>query len=336
LSTSLQIAPGIEDNRPVDGKLRESYMTWYEGMSYGPNTTENFHFYGLTVGPTLPLEPVYRSEKQSYKADGVSAISTIAETHFTEFHTYKLEWQPGSDGGYLAWYMDDELLFEITQDSLDPFGSQIPNEPSYIIFNTAVASSWGFPMPCPPGCSCSCYDCSDPECACSFFSGFCESLPAYFMVDYVRVYQNKNDTAHTQTCDPISHPTKRFIDANEFRYLGYEGTHPLKELNIGGGTCSKDSDCGTSKCVSKLLWKSCVCEDGWVGPQCLVSDKFDDVVYHQDIELVPAMITVPILLQVLGILMAIAIVSATIIIGSTRRKQKIGLKLDVRRSLQPH
>jgi beta-glucan synthesis-associated protein KRE6 len=212
----LQVAPGIKDHRPTQGERVTPLDKWYRGMTYGANSSQNYHFYGLTVDKTLPMEPVYRSAKQSYRADGISAITKLQATHFDDFHSFKLEWQPGAEG-YLIWYMDNEKLFELKQDALDPHGTKIPTEPSYVILNTAVASSWGFPLPCPPGCPCSCYDCNDPDCSCSFFPGFCNSLPAHFMVDSVRVYQARNDSSQYLSCDPPSHPTRLFIKAHPDR-----------------------------------------------------------------------------------------------------------------------
>eukprot|EP00612_Vaucheria_litorea_P002088 CAMPEP_0171456454 /NCGR_PEP_ID=MMETSP0945-20130129/2930_1 /TAXON_ID=109269 /ORGANISM="Vaucheria litorea, Strain CCMP2940" /LENGTH=523 /DNA_ID=CAMNT_0011981873 /DNA_START=134 /DNA_END=1702 /DNA_ORIENTATION=+ len=308
LSGSLQVAPGITENRPIAKELVDPSMTWYQGMSYGPNTTQNFHFYGLSVGETLPLEPVYRSAKQAYNADGISSITSLNSSYFEEFHTYKLEWQPGSVGGYLAWYIDDVMVFKIPQESLDPFGSQIPAEPSYIIFNTAVASSWGFPMPCPSGCTCECYDCSDPKCACSFYDGFCDSLPAHFVVDYVRVYQNPDDGNHTQSCNPESHPTSRFIEGMKYRYLGYTGTKPLKSVKKGGGKCNSDKDCGNGICKKWWLWGSCKCDEGWVSSNCLAVDKYDDEVFGKDIELHPVYPNIPIGFSVFATALAIFVV----------------------------
>ena len=77
--------------------------------------------------------------------------------------------------------------------------TQIPDEPSYLLLNTAISSTWGFPegteAGCPAGCQCGCYDCLAPksdrsgQCTCGFDKGFCAMLPAHFLVDYVRVWQ---------------------------------------------------------------------------------------------------------------------------------------------------
>lgn len=71
---------------------------------------------------------------------------------------------------------------------------KIPSEPAYVIMNTAMSPTWGFPegeTGCPDHCSCKCYDCLDlsGKCSCGFATGFCSSLPAHFLIDYVRIYQ---------------------------------------------------------------------------------------------------------------------------------------------------
>lgn len=58
---------------------------------------------------------------------------------------------------------DGELLYEVPASSLDDAtGSKIPTEPSYIILNTAISTTWGFPQTCPDGCACDCFDCNKP------------------------------------------------------------------------------------------------------------------------------------------------------------------------------
>lgn len=61
-------------------------------------------------------------------SDAVSANTAISKTHFKDFHTYKVEWQPGP-AGYIEWYMDDALLYSIQGSALNLTGSVIPEEP---------------------------------------------------------------------------------------------------------------------------------------------------------------------------------------------------------------
>ena len=39
VSTTLQLAPGIPSKRPTNGDLLTSQNTWYEGMSFGDNSS---------------------------------------------------------------------------------------------------------------------------------------------------------------------------------------------------------------------------------------------------------------------------------------------------------
>lgn len=148
VSTTLQLAPGIPLHRPTNGQLMSPESTWYEGMEFGDNSTLNYHFYGMHVDKTTPQEPVYRGADQAYIADAISGLTPLEHTHFHEYHNYKLDWVPGV-GGHLRWYIDDVMVLGIDADTVEKHGTQIPDEPSYVILNTAVSSSWGFPIPCP-------------------------------------------------------------------------------------------------------------------------------------------------------------------------------------------
>lgn len=140
-------------------------------------------------------------------------MMTIDESYFSTTKTFRLEWQPG-ENGYIHWYVDNKLRFGVEQSSLSLEHSQIPNEPSYVIMNTAISTSWGFPNP-PFGCTD--YDCKTAAGQCGFNPGFCHSLPAQFFIDHIRIYQNKNDSRHTLGCDPEEYPTKKWIEGHEYR-----------------------------------------------------------------------------------------------------------------------
>ncbi|CAN0523932.1 unnamed protein product, partial [Laminaria digitata] len=64
-------------------------------------------------------------------------------------------------------------------------GAQIPLEPVYLLLNTAVSATWGFPV-CSASCDCDCFDASDPACECAVDPGFSGVLPAEFVFDSVR------------------------------------------------------------------------------------------------------------------------------------------------------
>jgi hypothetical protein len=183
-------------------------------------------------------------------------------------HTFRLEWQPG-ENGYLHWYIDGVYKYGVEQAGLDFMKTKIPNEPSSIIINTAISTSWGFPS-IPPGCVL--FDCKVPSGQCGFNPGFCQSLPAQMLIDHIRVYQKVNDSTQTVGCDPEGYPTADWIEGHAYRYKSYLDPTPLQPVRAGGGRCTQAAQCGgdggTGKCDTSE--SKCVCEAGWTGPHCLV------------------------------------------------------------------
>lgn len=285
---TLQVAPGVEENRPSNGQapVYENKLapnghtqweanTWYEGVQYGGNTSINPFFYGTYLDETKPGEPVTRTKKQAFQADAVGGAHQLAPDHFKRMHTFRLEWQPGP-GGRIDWFsqgyklnetfamMGDgkgkdwnhamSLLDEVLNATM---GSQIPIEPSYLIMNTAVSSTWGFPYDVPDTCK-KCYDCDDPKCSCTFYPGFCRMIrddDVAMKIDSIRVYQSRDPDAHvgahhTLGCDPPDYPTKGWIEGHSYRYMRNEPFSyadkgkPLKRVQTGGGACQTDDDCG--------------------------------------------------------------------------------------------
>jgi hypothetical protein len=251
--------------------------TWYEHLELHGNTSLNPFFYGTYLGKTKPGEPVTRTKAQAFQADAVGVAHQLTPAHFKKLHTFRVEWQPGP-GGRIDWYTKDHRInstlsmegdglgqdwvhvYGIKDKSLkDLMGSQIPIEPSYLIFNTAVSSTWGFPLDVPESCE-KCYDCDDPKCSCTFAPGFCKMLretDVAMYIDSVRVYQSRDPSAHvganhTVGCDPIEYPTKEWIKGHSYQYMRNapfsfnDKGHPLKNVQTGGGKCSIDSDCGAN------------------------------------------------------------------------------------------
>lgn len=185
-SSSLQVSPGIGPYRPDVGNVPD-FSQWYQnGLSYGPhltyNSSLNIFFYGTRLEHT--------EDGRSYQADALSANSQLEKSHFSYFHTYRLEWKSGPQG-YLRWYLDGTFIYSVESDfALNKTDAKLPDEPMYIIFNTALSSTWGFPQPCPVGCKCDCYDCRKVECRCALPIKMCDNFPASFDIDWVRVYQN--------------------------------------------------------------------------------------------------------------------------------------------------
>lgn len=269
--------PLYEDSLSEDGHTKYSANTWYEHLEYHGNTSINPFFYGTYLGKTKPGEPVTRTKKQAFQADAVGVAHQLTPAHFKKPHTFRVEWQPGP-GGRIDWYAKDHRInatlsmegdglgkdwvhvYGIKDESLSELmGSQIPIEPSYLIFNTAVSSTWGFPFDVPDSCE-KCYDCDDPTCACAMPSGFCKMLretDVAMYIDSVRVYQSRDPSAHVGAnhsvgCDPIDYPTKEWIKGHSYQYMrnapfSFEDKgHPLQKVQKGGGACKIDDDCGAS------------------------------------------------------------------------------------------
>jgi beta-glucan synthesis-associated protein KRE6 len=208
---------------------------------------------------------VGRSKAESYQCDAVGAMGNLNASFFEEMHTYRLEWEPG-DEGYLRWYIDGEFRFGIEQEGLDKMGTVIPKEPSYLILNTAISTSWGFPAT-PAGCED--FDCKTTAGQCGFAPGFCRTLPAVFKIDSVRLYQNKKNPNHLLGCNPKEYPTRKFIHANRGKYVRpLKDKAPLKKVVRGKGSCKENKECGEGVCTKS---RECQCSHGWTGPHCLVS-----------------------------------------------------------------
>ena len=283
-----QVAPGVVKNRPESGKpprykpviASNGHMMypankWYKGIEFQGNTSINPFFYGTYLGETKPGEPVTRTKKQAFQADAVGAAHQLTPSHFNRTHTFRVEWQPGK-GGRIDWFskghrLNDTFTMEgdgLGEDWVHAYkildhvlnrttGAQVPIEPQYLIFNTAVSSTWGFPYDTPDWCE-KCYDCDDPKCSCTFAPGFCDMLrdtDVAMYIDSVRVYQSNDDDAHvgaphTIGCDPLEYPTRGWIKGHEYRYMrnppfSYEDKHPIRRTQRGGGDCKTDEDCGS-------------------------------------------------------------------------------------------
>ena len=269
--------PLYESTISENGQTKYMANTWYEHLETHGNTSLNPFFYGTYLGKTKPGEPVTRTKAQAFQADAVGVAHQLTPAHFKKVHTFRVEWQPGP-GGRIDWYTKDHRInstlsmegdglgkdwvhvYGIKDESLrDLMGSQIPIEPSYLIFNTAVSSTWGFPFDTPETCT-KCYDCNDPKCSCNFAPGFCKMLretDVAMYIDSVRVYQSRDPSAHVGAdhsvgCDPIQYPTKEWIKGHSYQYMrnspfSYaDKGHPLKKVQTGGGKCETNNDCGAN------------------------------------------------------------------------------------------
>ena len=270
-----------DGSRPNTNSRPAKPEKWYhKDIIYGENSSLNIFFYGTRL--EYPHSP-----DRSYQTDAISANHQLSKKHFQKFHKYRLEWATGSEG-YLRWYLDDNLLYGITANTLNLTGSVIPDEPSYIIFNTAMSKTWGFPAPCPPGCPCTCFDCRKSECQCGTPSNMCDNFPASFLIDYVRVYQSPDIESQKVGCSTPERPSAKFIKGNAHRYKQVSDDVPLKNIITGGGQCRANEDCSIRSIKGKHVGSGvchrgmCQCADGFVGPRCLVHEAFDEIQWEPD------------------------------------------------------
>ncbi len=229
----------------------------------------NPFFYGVTL--------VHSLKSYTYQADALSANLGLNASFYSRMQTYRVEWDPPEEdgsGGYIRWYTNGAFVYSIKGESLNITGSEIPSEAMYVIMNTAVASSWGFPVPCPSGCTCECFECGNPDCECSLPAGYCDNFPASFEIDYVRVYQAKNEPKHHLGCSPEKKPTALFIEGHRKRYMEDGDKRPLEPVRNGGAFCTENSQCGGKRrgiCSDRGF---CTCTQNFTGPSCLAHAAF--------------------------------------------------------------
>lgn len=270
VSSSLQVAPGVSKNRPILMHQPKSGH-WYEGLEYGNETSLNPFFYGVTL--------VHTPKDYTYQSDAISANTQASEDHYQKQNIYRIEWEPSEadgSGGYIKWFLNDKFLYGITGENLNITGAKIPTEPMYLLINTAVASSWGFPTPCPEGCSCDCFECGNSDCDCALPTGYCDNFPGSFEIEYVRVWQDVHSDKHETGCSTQKSPTDLFIKAHKKRYTSEFQKEPLLDISRGGAKCMTHDDCGSlsnGKCSEK---GACVCNKGFIGSECLSHDAFDE------------------------------------------------------------
>mmetsp|Transcript_2366 Transcript_2366/g.3531 ORF Transcript_2366/g.3531 Transcript_2366/m.3531 type:complete len:605 (-) Transcript_2366:109-1923(-) len=276
-SSSLQVAPGLSKNRPLM-MHQPKPGHWYEGLEYGNASTTSLNpfFYGVTL--------IHKPKAYTYQSDAISANTHINESFFEKQNKYRVEWEPNSPGmsdGYVKWFVNDQFIYGINGDSLNITGTQIPNEPMYLIMNTAVASSWGFPVPCPEGCDCECFECGNPDCDCALPTGYCDNFPASFDIDYVRVWQAIDEPKHRIGCSTKERPTDLFIQGHKERYMEEDDKQMLKQIRFGGGNCAGDYDCGGGMNGYCTDIGVCECDEGYAGSFCHSSYGFDDKSYSE-------------------------------------------------------
>eukprot|EP00804_Cyclotella_cryptica_P029784 CCRYP_020653-RB/>CCRYP_020653-RB protein AED:0.30 eAED:0.30 QI:255/1/1/1/0.66/0.5/4/1655/442 len=300
MSSSYQVAPGRLP-RPGEGWWPAPGQ-WYDNLTGGVNTSLNIVFYGTYNHFRDDTDPA----TQDYWSDAISYNRQLNASHFGTFHKYRLEWELPEEAnennnytrsyGYLRWFLDNEFVLEVKGEGLNATGTgaEITSEPMYLILNTAISSQWGFPSKCPNMCPCKEYNCHGGfQETCGFSEGFCQMMdasPIEYKINYVRVYQDKNDPKQKVGCSTPERPTRKFIEAHEKKYKLADDLHPLKPIQNGGGPCVATPDVGNANgtancggpsrgiCQSKPSF-TCRCLDGWTGPHCTNPIGFDDIVW---------------------------------------------------------
>jgi len=299
MSASYQVAPGRLP-RPGEGWWPAPGQ-WYDNLTAGTNTSLNIAFYGTYNHFLDDTDPA----GQDYWSDAISFNRQLNESHFGQFHRYRLEWElPDLEErednnftktyGYLRWFLDDEFVMEVDGVGLNSSGtgSEISSEPMYILLNTAISSQWGFPQKCPSMCPCKKYNCYGGfQETCGFSEGFCDLLkeaPADYKINYVRVYQDPNDPKQKVGCSTPERPTRKFIEAHQHKYKLATDAKPLKPIQNGGAPCDPKANgtlpqtCGGETrgiCQQSHSPPTCRCLDGWTGPHCMNPRGFDDIVW---------------------------------------------------------
>jgi len=303
MSSSFQVAPGKSKNRPADHRWPAPGQ-WYTGLTGGDFTNVNILFYGdYNHDPNDPSGDEPGTSERDYWSDAISYNRQLDQSHFTTTHKYRVEWElpDNSTGfeGYLRWFLDDEFVYEIDGRGLRDAGegAEISTEPSYLIFNTAISKNWGFSQKCPDKCDCEFFDCKSKlfQKTCAFPPNFCDMMnnkdePIEMKVNWVRVYQNKNDPKQKVGCSTPERPTSQYIKGHPEMYKKANDEKPLKQIKNGGGPCSpKAKGISAEACGGPMrgicTTSGCKCKEGFNGPACQSQAGFDDINWEPNVTL---------------------------------------------------
>jgi len=147
ISSSLQIAPGVDNQLRVNVPDFPTGGDWYADLypmgspAYGPYEPKmiNQYWYGQVI-----------NEDPIIWQDGLSCNWEHSETFYQQQTVIKTEWQAGKDDGYVRFWHEGQLIYEITADMLkarpgnEDTIPQIPYEAMYMILNTDISPRWGW------------------------------------------------------------------------------------------------------------------------------------------------------------------------------------------------
>merc|ERR1712166_444291 len=223
LSTSYQVAPN------TDG---EAWSSWDSNSECFNTVYKNCRTAAYTPSSATtcngPLAGYYKcaypySVGNTYHGeagrDSISALTPLTEADFEQSLAMRLVWEPDSE---LGWYIkrpsDTEwaLMLTIPKAALGACGGTgerlIPNEPQYMLFNTAMSDQAGW------------VHMQDPE--------LWNQAPYEFAVDYVRVYQLPSKVS--TTCSTNNYPNDAYVAANP---TVFENPDPTKMSVACTSTC---------------------------------------------------------------------------------------------------
>ncbi|KAG9407033.1 hypothetical protein AC1031_001665 [Aphanomyces cochlioides] len=226
------------------------------------------------------VAPTHQMDSFEYQMDAISVNWDISHDAYTTFYIYQLEWVMGPNG-YVRWNLKDQPLFEIPSSALttppqaatgsgkvrNPKKTMI-EEPMYLIFNVALAKSWGAKPPnadmgpCRGNATMPVPGSDDYKKS----NNICDSFPMYMEIDYIRIYQDKSTMFIG--CDPPTHPTKQWIEGHLKWYT--DTKNPMTRVD-GGATCTTDDDCvakDSGAPSGRCNQRRCACVTGYGGPRC--------------------------------------------------------------------
>lgn len=197
---SVQLSPGIPPYyRPGWSAFpsKEGPGSWYSGLEFGQRGLANNGWYG----------PPWGSECLTGCPDALSGGLTEIDDFDTKYWTYRMEWRLGANGG-ISWFYNDEFVWGMDSKAFGEYSicagrpgddpacvrtpaRQLPNEPMSLVMNTAIGTWNG---------------------GASAIDG--KHWPAPFWIDYVRVWQNEENTG----CSPPDYPTEKYISKNSNFY----------------------------------------------------------------------------------------------------------------------
>ncbi|KAG8940159.1 hypothetical protein FRC04_005603 [Tulasnella sp. 424] len=184
------------------------YYYWNNGtdavMIYDTSLTSQNAFSGNTYQEAASV--VTTTDKNCYQNGGTGCYSV-----------YGFEYK-GGDNGYISWVSNDQLAWTMNSNAIQGntasmIGQRvISQEPMYMILNLGLSKNFGFIE----------------------FNQL--TFPAIMAVDYVRVYQDKNNM--NVGCDPDGFPTTTYIEKHVDAYMNanlttwaqYGGTNPPNKL----------------------------------------------------------------------------------------------------------